>query len=117
MILNKMRTKLEELDPNVFYGMVDNKMRDTIWDYIVFDRVRLKCSANRTSYTDYFEVHIIRENYVPDGLDLQVIDKMLEIEGMRLASEDGRYNYIMKSGTNTVIEMLTLTFMRARKTD
>lgn len=115
MILDEIKTKLEEIDKKVYYGMVDDEMRDTVWNYIVFNRSSLKPSTNRTGYSDYYDVHIIRENFVPEGLDIEVIGKMLEIAGMRLADGDCTYNYVWKPKTNIVVEMLTIRFVRARK--
>lgn len=115
MLLNDIQDKLEELDNNVFYGVVDPRMKEALWNYIVFNRTRLKSSANKTGYSDHFDVHIIRENFIPEGFDTEVIAKILEIDGVRLASEDGIYNYVQKNNTNIVVEMLTLSFVRARK--
>ena len=115
MILDDIKNKLEEIDTRVYYGMVDNEVKETAWDYIVFNRTKLKSTGNKTGYSDGYDVHIVRENFVPEGVDIDVIEKMQAIHGMRLASEDGDYNYIMKPKTNIVIEMLTLHFVRARK--
>lgn len=115
MILEDIQNKLKEIDRNVFYGMVDNSIRESIWDYIVFNRVSLAASANKTGYTDKFAVHIIRENYIPEGLDVEVINKMCEIDGMRLSGSDATYTYVEKPNTNTVVEMLSLEFIKARK--
>lgn len=115
MVLNDLRDKLEQLDENVFYGAVDNRMKEALWNYTVFNRSKLKIGTNRTGYSDYYDVHIVREEYIPEGLDTEVIEKVLEISGMRLASEDGVYSYVKKDNTNNVVEMLTLRFVRARK--
>lgn len=115
MILDDIKTKLEEIDPNVFYGMVDDKMRETRWDYTVFNRSTFAPTTNRTGYSDYYDVHIVRENFVPEGLDVEVINKVCEISGMRLAGGDCSYNYIQKQNTNIIVEVLTLRFVRARK--
>lgn len=115
MILEDIRDKLKEIDPNVFYGMADDSMRETVWDYIVFNRKRMKPGANRTGYSYYFSVNIIRENFIPEGLDLTVIEKMLEIPGMRLAGDDMPYNYVAKPNTNVVVEMLSIDFVRPVK--
>lgn len=115
MILDDIKNKLEEIDSKVYYGMVDDEVKDAVWDYTVFDRVSLKVSQNRTGYSDYYDVHIVRENFVPEGLDVSVINKMLEINGMRLADNDCSYDYMLKPKTNIVVEMLTLHFVRARK--
>ena len=115
MILNELREKLQELDQNVFYGTVSTRMKEALWNYIVFNRAKLRVSQNRTGYSDYYDVHIVREDYIPEGLDKEVIDKVLEIDGMRLASEDGAYTYVRKDNTDNVVEMLSLKFVRARK--
>lgn len=116
MILQQIKDKLSEVDPRVFYGMVDaEEVRETIWDYIVFNRTTLRNSTNKTGFSDYYDVHIVRENFVPEGVDLEIIEKMKEIEGMRLSGTDGTYNYVQKPNTNIVVEMLTLSFVRARK--
>lgn len=115
MLLDEVQNKLEKFDEHVFYGVVDDRMREMLWNYIVFNRTRLKSSANKTGYGDYFDVHIVRENFIPEGLDTDIIAKVLEIDGVRLCSDDGVYNYVRKNNTGNVVEMLTLSFVRARK--
>lgn len=115
MILDDIKNKLEMVDPKVYYGMVDDEVMETVWDYTVFNRTKLKSTGNKMGYADGYDVHIVRESFIPEGTDLSVIGKMLEIDGMRLAGEDGDYTYVQKPNTNTVVEMLTLHFVRARK--
>lgn len=115
MILNQIKEKLTEIDPKVFYGMVDPSIRETVWDYIVFDRKSLKPNASKTGYTEKYSVHIIREEYIPEGLELEVIDKMLEIDGVKLSGDDGIYTYVQKPNTNIVVEMFSVDFIRAKK--
>lgn len=115
MILDVIKSKLEEVDPCVYYGTVDEAIRETVWNCIVFARTTLKVTGNKTAYADGYDVLVIRENFIPEGTDLEIIGKMLEIDGMRLSSEDGVYTYIQKPNTNIVVEMLALHFVRARK--
>lgn len=115
MILETIKEKLQEVDQNVFYGMVDPIMRETVWDYIVFNRKITKPGNERTCYGHYFTVNIVRENFIPEGLDLTVIDKMREIPGMKLAGTDMEYNYTAKPNTNIVVEMLSIDFVKAVK--
>ena len=115
MLLNEIKEKLQELDENVFYGMVDNSMMETVWNYIVFNRKTLTVNKNRTGYSEYFGVHIVRENFIPEGLATSVIDKMREINGMRLVESDAVYTYIEKPNTNVVVEMISLEFVRPVK--
>lgn len=115
MILDEIKQKLAEIDPCIHYGAVASSQFEMLWDYIVFNRVTLSSAPNKTGYSDYYDVHIVRENFIPEGLDIEVINKMCEISGMRLTSSDAVYSYVQKPNTDTVVEMLTLHFVRARK--
>lgn len=115
MFLADIEAKLKEIDPNVYYGMVDESMKETVWDYIVFNRTNIRPSSNRTSAADRFDVHIIRENFIPEETDEAVIAKLQELPGVRLAGEDCEFTYVQKPNTNIVVEMLTIPFVRARK--
>ena len=106
MLMQEIQTKLEELDPQVFYGMVDKEAITNEWNYVVFRRKALSVSDTKKGYSDRFIVAIIREDFIPEGLEIQVIDKMLEIAGMRLANPDCPYEYIQKPNTNIVVELL-----------
>lgn len=115
MILEDIQQKLEGIDSKVFYGKVDAKEIENDWNYIVFMRKKLSYDAQKKGFSDRFVVAVIRENFIPDGLENDVIEAMCTINGMRLSSTDGDYNYVQKPNTNTVVEILTLEFVRARK--
>lgn len=115
MLLDEIRNKLLETDPVVFYGMVDRSIQETEWNYTVFERKKITINQNKTGASYYFSVHIVRENFIPEGYENSVIGKLLEIDGMRLAAEDPEFEYVPKLNTNTVVEMLTLEFVRPVK--
>ena len=115
MILDEIKLKLEEIDKCVYYGAVSKSIKETEWNYIVFNRAPTKINQNKNGYSYYFSVNIVRENFVPEGLDLEVISKVEEISGMKLANTDMEYNYIVKPNTNIVVEMLTINFVKAMK--
>lgn len=115
MILDDIKNKLQEIDSNVFYAAVDISVKDTVWDYIVFERAALSANANRTGYTEEYTVRIIREEFIPEGLEIEIIEKMLELPGVRLKNDGGTYEYIQKPNTNVVIEMFSVNFVRAKK--
>lgn len=115
MLLTDIEAKLKELDPNVYYGMVDERMRETMWNYIVFNRTTITSATTKTAVSDRFAVHIIRENYIPDGFDTAVIDALCALPGVRLANTDCTFDYVQKPNTNIVVEVLTINFVRARK--
>ena len=114
MFLTDIEAVLQEINSHVDYGMVDKEHMETKWNYIVFNRTGVKYSANKTAASDSFDVHIIRENYVPEGVDEEIVDKLCELPGVRV-SGDAEFNYAQKPGTNIVVEVLTIHFVRARK--
>lgn len=115
MVLEDIEKKLKELDENVYYGLVDTSQRETVWDFIVFNRSVMRPNKDKTSYTDIYSVHIFRENFIPEGFELEVIKKVCEISGMRLAGNDSVYDYMVKPNTNMVVEMLSIDFTKAKK--
>jgi hypothetical protein len=115
LILEDIKSKLQEIDTNVFYGMVDQSMKEQLWDYIVFNRNVMRTNANKTGYSTIYSVHIVREDFIPEGLEESVINKMLEIDGMRLAGSDGTYTYVPKPNTNVVVEMFSIDFVKPKK--
>lgn len=113
--LNELRDKLCEVDELVFYGMVDrNKVTDR-WNYTVFGRRVMRPTGNKTGFADVYTVAIVREDYIPEGYEQTVIDKVCEISGMRLSDGDMQYSYTQKPNTNTVVELLELVFIKPKK--
>lgn len=115
MILNDIKEKLEEIDENVFYGAVNSRMKETLWNYIVFNRVKLSPNQNKTGYTAEYAVHIVREDFIPEGLEEEVIEALKSIKGVRVNGEGGSYDYVTKPSTDTVVEMFSINFYIPRK--
>ena len=115
MILNEIKEKLEEFDRNVFYGAVDNSMKETLWNYTVFNRVKLSPSQNRTGFTAEYAVHIVREDFIPEGLEEKVMAALSSIKGVRIDINGGSYDYVTKPSTDTVVEMFSINFFVPRK--
>ena len=91
----KIREKLEEIDPMVFYGCAGKLDETVLWNYIVFFRDKRTSSENRTSHIVTFHVAVVRENEIPEGLEETVIEKVLELPGVKLG--DG-YRKEVKTG-------------------
>lgn len=116
MILNDIEERLKKLDNRVCYGIVSNTVKKSpVWDCIVFGRSNIKYPANKTSASDYFDVVVIRENYIPDGFDAKIIQSLTALDGVKLAGDTASFDYIQKPNTDITIEMLTISFVRARK--
>lgn len=115
MILEEIEAKLKGIDSRIYYGAAKSEVQDKDWNYIVFHRSNFKKSKNKTSFSDYYTVTIVREDFIPEGIAEQVIDKMEEIPGMRFTETDGEYDYARKPKTDMVVELLSLEFVKARK--
>lgn len=113
----KIEEKLKEIDSNIHYGKVTFEEDEEItWDYIVFGKNKLRKSDPKSiDLQDSYWVAICRENYIPDDTVLKVITKLQEIPGLKLASEDGNYEYVFKKNTNLVVEILVLVFTKTLK--
>lgn len=109
MILNEIKEKLKAIDNNIFFGAVDNFVNETLWNYIVFNREELNFSENKTSYTTVYSVHIVRENFIPEDLEREVISVLKTIPGLRMG-KSGSYTYCTKPGTRNVVEMFSMEF-------
>lgn len=115
---NKIYEKLKEIDSNVFYGLATQEFlkKTPELNYIVYGNSGFnKSSTSKNDLVDYFSVVIVRENYVLDRTRQDVIRKMLEIPGIRLADEKADNAYIRKGNTDILIEALTIPFAKFRK--
>ena len=114
-MLTEIESKLQLFGLPVYYGMVDDKQREMVWNYFVFNRRTLKHPGNKTGVSEYFDVHLVRENYIPEGEADRVIEAMCALPGVRRTAEDCTFQYSQKPNTNVVVELLTIPFVRARK--
>lgn len=115
-MLKLIESKLQEVLNPVYYGVArDDEENITLWNYIVFWRDNTKRSTNNTSFTDYYTVAIVHEDWVPHELIEQIISNLEGIPGMKLSNSEIGYNYSRKPSTKAVIEIATLTFSCPRK--
>lgn len=113
---NKIKEKLLEIDTNLHYGIVSDNVEIQDWNYFVFGQERIKKGG--TSQTDlqgYWYVTIVRENFIPDEVVFDVIEKVTDIPGVRLADGDFEYEYIQKGSTNIIVEILEIRFTKTKK--
>jgi hypothetical protein len=118
MILQDVQAKLEQIDPEVHYGSAAKFDREKAWDYTVFSRRVMNSNKSKTGYADVFEVCLVREMFIPDGLAEQVIDALTGdggIPGMRVSDSEFKYDYAVKPDTADTVEMLVLEFVKPRK--
>lgn len=113
---SKIKEKLLEIDSNVYYGIIPDNVEIETLDYFVFGQSKMRKSGTSSNdLNGYWYVVIVREEYIHDDVIKQVISKLTEIHGLRLADGDYEYNYIQKGNTNIIVEMCTLTFTKMKK--
>lgn len=114
-MLNEIEKTLKELDNNVYYG-ISTHDEECEWNYIVFNRKKIKPSSkNLLGFTDYYSITIVRENYIPEGFEREVIEKIEKDTMLKIADNEYMYNYLIKPNTNTVVELLTMDFVKAKR--
>lgn len=105
-----------EIDENVHYGRIPESQINEDWNYFVFGKSTLRpTGTSNIDLIDNYWVAIVRENYIPDELVFDVIDKLNSIPGLKLTNEDGNYEYVFKNKTDLVVEILTLSFSKVKK--
>lgn len=114
-MLNKISEKLEELDMGpIQYGRVTNQPE--VWNYIVYGRSRLRrVGSSKNDFNRYYTVIIVHEDYIPEGMEINVIKALEEIKGLKLAQDDIEYDYITKKNSGIVVEMAVLAFIQPIK--
>ena len=122
-VLDTIKTRLTEISEEygmngVSYGIQE---RDDIpeWNYFVFNRIRTKKASNGVDRQTYYQVHIVHENYIPEGFVDKVIGKLEsrteDGTKIRQTSDDIQYDYVFKGSTNLVVEIATITFVHPEK--
>lgn len=112
---DKITEKLLEIDNRIYYGLVPENEDIKVWDYFVFGQKKIrKKDVNSTDLQGYWYVTIVRENYIPDDLLGEVINKISEIAGLRLTMDEFEYEYTTKGSTDIVVEILELQFTKTK---
>lgn len=96
------------------YGRVNNNFEE--WNYFVFNTKTIrKAGTSKKDFNTYYQVHIVHENFIPEEMVFDVIKKVVAGTGLRLSDVAIDYNYSLKLNTNIVVEMASITFVKAKK--
>lgn len=113
-ILEQIETCLSKFKLPVYYGKSFAKQNDS-WNYFVFNRQTIMKSGTSGIDMNYvYQVHIIMENYIDEDFEFNVIKALQQDVRLKLTGT-GQFNYVTKNNTDTVVEMLTLTFTKVHK--
>ena len=114
-MLQEISDALEATGQTVYYGQAGALRAEDLWNYVVFYRLTLAPSTNKTGLQEVYEVAIVHEEAIPDETISAVIKAMTSLPGMRLRNTDGTFEYTTKPNTEQVIEILLLDFIRPSK--
>lgn len=118
-MLDQIKAKLIELQTEdsacygekTIYGRVSMNNVPKSWNYITFNRKRIKrAGTSLADFNEEYQVNLVHEDYVPEEAVYEVISKLLEITGLKLAPDDIDFNYLLKNKTDTVVEVATIVF-------
>ena len=113
---NSIKEKLLELDNHIYYGLVPENADIKDWNYFVFGQKKFgKGGTTNNDYKGYWYVTIVRENFIPDGDVIDVINKITEIPGLKLADGEFEFRYTTKGNTNIVVEIVEIQFTKTKK--
>jgi len=103
----------------VWYGACRERELDS-WNYFVYNRKKSKkATGNRIDLQTYYEIHIIHEDYIPEGYVENVIEALQAEAGqgtkLKLTDDDITYDYVPKGSTGMYVEIATLTFFHPEK--
>ncbi|MDD3185945.1 MAG: hypothetical protein ACOX1S_05340 [Anaerostipes sp.] len=109
-MLNELKEKIESFGYPVEYGQC---MEDyDTWDYFVFGRRNV--SKERNDFKTKYFVAIVRENFIPENFEIDVIKKVEEIKGLKFTNE-AMYEYTKSRKTDHVVEILVLEFAKIKR--
>jgi len=111
-MLNDIVDKLKEFDLPVCYGLVTEKdvPQGSKWNYFVIKRKGLKKDSQK--WYQIYAISIVMEDYIVEGFELDIIDKLAEINVFYDLGVDISYNYSSKGNTDEVVEIATITFKK-----
>lgn len=122
-ILTATKNTLQELakDAEVpmagaYYGACREKSLEA-WNYFVFNRKKTDKSSNRMDYQTTYQVHVVHEDYIPEGYIEKVIETLEAQKGAKLkaTADPIEYNYTFKNNTDMVVEIATITLFHPEK--
>ena len=100
----------------IFYGQKPSNVLQEDWNFIVYGMEDIvKSGTNSQDLSGYYFIDIIREDYISDDVIFSIIDKMEEINGIKLCAGSNPIDYVLKGNTDIVCEMMRLRFTRPMK--
>lgn len=122
-VLNVTKATLQELCSDktvpmegVWYGACQQKELEK-WNYFVFERDRTTKSTNRCDFQTFYNVHVIHEDYIPEGYIETVVNALETQTGAKLkvTGNDITYGYTFKGNTDMVVEIATISLFHPEK--
>lgn len=122
--LDKIKQRLEKFVNNenydftaVNYGLIHSDIEK--FNLFVFKRLKTEMSGKRgEANQEKYKLHIIHEDYIPEGYVQRVIDVLESADGDGIkfkVCEDITYDYSAKGQSDVIVEMATIVFTRPER--
>ncbi|WP_299997601.1 hypothetical protein [uncultured Clostridium sp.] len=109
---NKVKNAIKDYEKNFFYGqgIVDSSEE---WNYSVFKRDNTKYGKNNS--TDYYNLAIVREDYIEEDVYKNIIDAILKETDLKLVEESFKFDYLYNQKKNISCEVIIIKFYKPSK--
>lgn len=112
-MISEVQDALKAIDDRVLYGVARADASNT-WDCLLIRKERIeKSGTSKLGYSQYISVRIIREDAVPEGMEMQVIEYMKGI-GWKQSSASIEYEYTLDAN-EVVVEICKIEFYKVMK--
>ena len=83
----------------------------------MFNRKKMDKASNRVDYQTFYQVHVVHEDYIPEGYIQKVIETLEAQKDAKLkaTADPVEYNYTFKNNTDMVVEIATITLFHPEK--
>lgn len=118
-MLNEIKEKLNEFAEcngydDISYGRVTKT--PGVWNYVVFGREKItRSGSSDNDFNRRYRVALVHEDYIPEGHEVTLIQKLSELKGLKLAKDDLTYDYAVNPKNGNVVEMVIVTFIEPMK--
>lgn len=117
-MLNELMDALREFGYPVIYGNVTDAMeeiKENKWDFFVVKKNTL--AKGSYGYNLKIAVAFISEDYIKEGFEIEIIEKVRKKTKLKLANNDIEFDYTRKGTSTTIVEGCIINFVKELKKD
>lgn len=113
---NELMDALREFGYPVIYGQVSDaidEVKNNAWNFFVVRKDNT--SKGQYGYNLKWTVVFISEDYIKEGFEIEIIEKVREQTKLKLSSDDIQFDYTRKGNSTTIIEGCVINFVKEIK--